>query len=110
MGYRGGPWLFAVNPILGWALSGPEKSSTPDLTVNVKIARELDGEWSFGLEHYAGFGRINNLAGAAQQDRVLYLVTDFERKGFGVNFGVGRGLSASADDWVVKAILSIPLR
>lgn len=110
MGYRNGPWLYAVNPILGWALSGPEKSSTPDLTVNFKIAREINGEWSFGIEHYAGFGRINKLAGAAQQDRVFYLVTDYERKGFGVNFGIGRGLSDAADDWVVKAILSIPMR
>lgn len=28
-GYRNGPWLLAVNPIFGFALSGPNKSSTP---------------------------------------------------------------------------------
>lgn len=110
LGYRGGPWLFAVNPILGWALSGPDKSSTPDLTLNFKIARELNDEWSFGIEHYAGFGRINRIANSSQQDHVFYFVADFERKGFGANFGIGRGLTSASDDWVVKAILSIPVQ
>jgi hypothetical protein len=41
---------------------------------------------------------------------VLYFVVDFERKGFGVNFGIGRGLTNASDDWVIKAIVSIPLK
>jgi hypothetical protein len=110
LGYRDGPWLFAVNPILGWALSGPHKSSTPDLTLNFKIGREFSSEWSFGIETYSGLGKINDMASSSQQDHVFYLVADFERKGFGVNFGVGRGLTDASDDWVVKAILSIPMQ
>jgi hypothetical protein len=109
-GYRNGPWLLAVNPIFGFALSGPAKSSTPDLDLNFKVARELNNEWAIGFEHYAGFGRINRMPNSSQQDHVLYFVTDFERKGFGVNFGIGRGLTNAADDWVVKAIVSIPLK
>lgn len=110
LGYRDGPWLFAVNPILGWALSGPDKSATPDFTFNFKIAREFSSEWSFGIEHYAGFGPLNDMASSSQQDHVFYLAADFERKGFGVNFGIGRGLTDASDDWVVKAILSIPMQ
>jgi len=108
-GYRNGPWLLAVNPIFGFALSGPNKSSTPDLDLNFKIAREINDEWALGFEHYAGFGRLNDMSGSSQQDHVFYLVADFERKGFGVNFGIGRGLTDASDDWVVKAIISIPL-
>jgi len=109
-GYRNGPWLLAVNPIFGFALSGPDKSSTPDLNLNFKVAREINDEWAIGFEHYAGFGRLNKMPNSSQQDHVFYFVTDFERKGFGVNFGIGRGLTNAADDWVVKAIISIPLK
>lgn len=110
LGYRNGPWLFAVNPIFGFALSGPNKSSTPDLDLNFKVAREINDEWSVGIEHYAGFGRINKMPNSSQQDQVFYFVVDYERKGFGVNFGIGRGLTNASDDWVVKAIVSLPLK
>ncbi len=109
VGYRSGPWLLALNPILGWALSGPEKSSTPELDLNLKIGREINNEWMIGFEHYAGFGRINRMPNSSQQDQVLYFVTDFERKGYSVNFGIGKGLTNASDDWVVKAIVGIPL-
>jgi hypothetical protein len=109
-GYRNGPWLVAVNPIFGFALSGPNKSATPELDLNFKVAREVSDEWALGFEHYAGFGRLNRMVNSSQQNQVFYLVTDFERKGFGVNFGVGRGLNHASDDWVVKTILSIPLK
>lgn len=109
-GYRNGPWLLAFNPILGFALSGPNKSATPDLDLTFKVAREINDEWAIGFEHYAGFGRINKMANSSQQDQVLYFVTDFEHKGFGVNFGIGRGLTNSSDEWVIKTIISIPLK
>ena len=110
LGYRTGPWLLAVNPIFGFALSGPDKSSTPDLDVNFKVARQINDEWALGFEHYAGFGRINNIPGSEQQDHVFYFAVDFERKEFGANVGIGRGLTSASDNWVVKAILSIPMK
>jgi hypothetical protein len=109
-GYRNGPWLFAVNPIFRFALSGPNQSSTPELDLNVKVAREINDEWAFGFEHYAGFGRLNKMSNSSQQDHVFYLVADFERKGFGLNFGIGRGLNNASDQWVVKTIISIPMK
>jgi hypothetical protein len=109
-GYRNGPWLFAVNPIFGFAVSGPNKSATPDLNVNLKVAREIDDEWAIGFEHYAGFGRISRMSNSSEQDHVFYLAIDFERKDFGVNFGIGRGMTGASDDWVVKSIVSIPLK
>lgn len=85
-------------------------SATPDFRLNFKIAREINDEWALGFEHYADFGRINKIPNSSQQDHVFYLVADFERKDFGVNFGIGRGLTNASDDWVVKAIVSIPLK
>jgi len=90
-------------------LSGPDRSATPELDLNFKAAREISSEWSVGLEHYAGLGRVNKMPNSSQQDQVLYFATDFERKGFGVNFGIGKGLTNVSDDWVVKAIVGFPL-
>lgn len=78
--------------------------------MNFKIARELNDEWSVGIEHYAGFDRIARMSDSSQQDHVLYFVLDFERKGFGVNFGIGSGFANASDDWVMKAIVSIPFK
>jgi len=108
LGYRSEKWLLAVNPILGWDVSGPDSSGTPDIDLNTKVARELNDDWAFGFEHYAGFGRINNTLSPSQQDQMLYLVVDYERRGFGVNFGVGKGLNNASDETVVKAIISFP--
>ncbi len=78
--------------------------------MNFKVAREINDEWALGFEHYAGFGRLNKMSNSSQQDHVFYFVTDFERKGFGVNFGAGCGLTNASDQWVAKTIISIPLK
>lgn len=109
-GYRNGPWLLATNPILGWSLSGPGQSSTPEFDLNFKIGHEINHEWSAGIEHYAGFGRVNKIPNSSQQDQVFFFAVDYEHKGFGVNFGVGKGLTNASDNMVVKAIVSIPLQ
>lgn len=49
------------------------------------------------------------MVNSSQQDQILFFAADFERKTFGVNFGIGKGLTNAADDWVVKAIVSLPL-
>jgi formate/nitrite transporter FocA (FNT family) len=44
-------------------------------------------------------------------DTAVANVTEaLKKEGFGVNFGVGRGLTNASDHWVVKTIISIPLK
>ena len=110
LGWRTEDWLVAVNPILGWAIKGPDKSSRPGFAGSLKIARQVHEGWAVGIEHYAGFGRLHNFAPRREQDHVLYLAVDYEGKGWGVNLGIGKGLTPASDDHVFKAIIGIPFK
>lgn len=110
LGWRTGDWLVAVNPILAWAIKGPDKSSRPAFEGSLKIARQVHEGWAVGIEHYAGFGRLHNFAPRREQDQMLYFAVDYEGKGWGVNFGIGKGLTPASDDYVIKAIVGIPIK
>lgn len=58
-----------------------------------------------GLEYYADFGEIGNFKKLSDQSHTLFAVTDFKVGDFGVNFGVGYGLTPASDRLVVKTII-----
>lgn len=109
-GWKTEHWLVAVNPILAWVVKGPNRSGRPDFEASLKVAREVQEGLAIGIEQYAGFGRLGNFAPRRDQDHTLYFAVDYERKGWSINFGVGRGLTPAADDTVIKAIIGIPFK
>lgn len=109
VGWRDERWLVAANPILGWDRAGPRKSSTPDFSPAVKVARTLREGLAAGIEYYAELGRVNDALPRAQQSQTLYLAFDVDKGPLPFNFGIGRGLNGATDRWTVKAIIEIPL-
>lgn len=105
IGYRGKEWLFAANPVLGWQMSDGLSQKTPDFSLQLKLNRELGGEWSAGLETYSDFGPINAFLPNAEQSHSLFAVVEYGGKPVGVHFGIGRGLNNNTDKWTLKAIL-----
>jgi len=107
LGWRGEPWLFAVNPTIGMDLAG-EDNGVAGFHPSFKLARETGGKRALGIEYYADFGRLSHFSPRAEQEHALYLVLDAEPGGSlpGLNFGVGRGLTGATDRWTIKAILS----
>lgn len=108
-GYRAEAWLLAVNPVFGWDLSPGFRSGTPDFSLGVKATRNVAEKVALGLEYYSEMGKISNILPLAEQSNTLFAVVDTQLKSIGLNFGVGRGLTGSADKWTVKAIFAIPL-
>ncbi|MEO8319691.1 MAG: hypothetical protein ABI561_15325 [Bradyrhizobium sp.] len=102
IGVRKGDWEFIVNPIVG---IGFGKNGEADFTPAARIARKLGPDLSIGLEHYADFGEIGNFKKLGDQQHTLFAVTDFTLGIFGVNFGVGYGLTPASDRWVIKTIV-----
>ena len=107
-GYRGRDWLLAANPILGWALSGPDHDGKPEFSPSVKIARTVAQGLALGVEYYAGLGKINNILPHAEQSHTLYFALDYERKSWAFNVGIGRGLNDATDRWTLKTIIAVP--
>jgi hypothetical protein len=102
IGVRKGDWEFIVNPIVG---IGFGKYGEADFTPAARVARKVGPDLSVGLEYYADFGKIGDFSKLADQQHTLFAVTDFKLGVFGVNFGVGYGLTPASDRWVVKTIV-----
>jgi hypothetical protein len=108
-GYRAASWLLAVNPVFGWNLSPGLRSGTPDFSLGVKATRNVAEKVAVGAEYYSEMGTTSHILPLARQANTLFAVIDTAFKSIGVNFGIGRGLTGSADKWTVKAIFAIPL-
>jgi hypothetical protein len=60
----------------------------------------------YALEEYDDFGRVGDFLPAAKQPHQLFVVADINSKLFGIEAGVGAGLTRTSDHRVLKLILS----
>jgi hypothetical protein len=120
-GYYDGRWLFDVNPIFGYALSGPDKLR-PDFEPAGKVGFNTQHGFMVGAEYYAGLGYLSTLpAPKSEQDHLLFVTFDLteaapstiptkateepEEDDWELNVGLGRGLTdATPQKWILKAI------
>jgi hypothetical protein len=102
IGVRNADYEFIVNPIVD---IGFGRYGQADFTPAARLARKLGPDLFVGLEYYADFGEIGNFLKPADQQHTLFAVTDFKLGVFGVNFGVGYGLTPASDRFVVKTIV-----
>jgi len=106
LGWRDPDWLVAFNPVLDWALNGPEKSGRPDFNPSLKAARTVAEGVALGFEYYAGLGPFGRPAPAGERQHTLFFALDWERGPVPMQLGVGRGLNDATDKWTLKAIFS----
>lgn len=109
IGYRNGPWLLDINPILNLALS-PNVSNEPQFEPALKIGREIGNGYQIGIEHYSEFGPIHHPFPAGERSQFLYGVVDINRGPIDINLGIGRGFDAATDKWIAKMIVELPLK
>jgi len=102
IGLRDGTWEFIFNPIVD---IGFGRYGETDFTPAARVARKFGPDLYAGFEYYADFGKIGDFKPLLEQRHTLFAVTDFKLGVFGVNFGVGYGLTPASDRWVVKTII-----
>ena len=107
-GWRNSEWLLALNPVFGWNLSPGMRSNTADLSLGAKVSRNVAGDLALGLEYYSDLGTTKRILPTGQQGNTLYVALDAQVAGWDLNFGVGRGLTKSADNLTIKAIVGVP--
>jgi hypothetical protein len=108
VGWKNADWLIAANPVLDWALNGPEKAGRPEFNPSLKVARTVADGVALGLEYYAGLGPLGRPAPSSERSHALFVALDWERGPLPFQLGIGRGLNGATDDWTVKAIFEIP--
>jgi hypothetical protein len=104
LSWWGGRWFAAINPILGWSLTG-DRSAAPELEPCAKVRFVAGHQIGLGLEYYAGLGRIDAIPAFSQQQHVLYFAGDLLDGPIELNVGLGRGLTDATDAWTLKAIV-----
>ena len=97
-------WRFTINPSVDVTLN---KNSTVTFSPTAKIAYGITSETDIGAEYYADNVPNKSLYNLSQQPHTAYLVVDTKYKTTELNFGVGKGVTATSDNWVVKFIAAL---
>jgi hypothetical protein len=101
-----GRWYFAFNPALERTLHGPDVNQGLGFSPAFKVSYDFTPVVSGGLEYYADYGPIGNIAPVHEQQQQLFVVTDLNVSPvWEINFGIGIGATGSTDHLIVKAIL-----
>jgi hypothetical protein len=101
-----GRWYFAVNPALERTLHGPGVRDGFGFAPGVKIGYDFTPVISGGIEYYADYGRLGDIAPVHDQQQQIFFVADLNVSPvWEINFGVGIGATGSTDHLIFKAIL-----
>lgn len=109
LGWRNATWLLVTNPVVDFALEGPQRHSAPAFDPNFKVARTVAPGIATGIEYYTELGTLSDIVPLNQEKHTLYWAIDIDRPPWNINFGIGRGLTPVTDPWTVKMIIEIPL-
>jgi hypothetical protein len=117
LGWKGGRWLVSLNPIFGYALTGPDRFR-PDLEPCGKVTWDTHLGFAVGLEYYTSLGFANELLPRDQQEHLLFAVVDLvpgpkpaagspvHQEAWELNVGLGTALTdAPGPHALVKAIV-----
>jgi len=105
--YEDARWLFAVNPNLGFTPFGcPEDDGcAPSLEPGAALYRKA-GPLSLGFEYYGSLGPISHPHALTDQEHYLFAVGNvLAFEGWELNMGVGRGMTAASNEYLLKAIV-----
>ncbi|HUL60197.1 MAG TPA: hypothetical protein VLU43_13025 [Anaeromyxobacteraceae bacterium] len=110
IGWTDGVWLVDLNPIFGYALSGPDRFRI-ELEPAAKVSFNTGKGFALGLEYYATLGFADDLAPVREQEHLLLAVFDLAAppgappQEWELNVGVGAGLTPGTPQHsVVKVI------
>jgi hypothetical protein len=96
-------WRLTINPSVDITLN---KNSSATFSPSAKIAYSITHATDIGMKYYADNLPNKSLYNLTQQPHTAYLVIDTKYKATELNAGVGKGVTATSDNWVIKPIAS----
>lgn len=107
-GWRSDRWTLAANANFGFKVSGPADAPA-DFGIATKVSYSLDDSTAIGIENYNSFGPVERMTAFDRNDQEVFAVVDKTFGGWELNFGVGWGYGEPEDNFIVKAIVGIPI-
>lgn len=105
--WQAGAWNLTVNPSLDLMLRGKREWV---FAPTARLGLDLPDDRALSLEYYAEMGPVKRLLPAAQRPDIAYLSFESAAKGSSWSVGVGRGVRAVSDRWVLRVIAAFPFR
>jgi hypothetical protein len=103
---QAGKWYFSINPSFEKSLRGPDAHAGFDFEPSIKVSYNLTRRIAAGVEYYAGMGTVTDLYALHDQHHAIFPTIDLDiSPDWEFNFGVGRGLTGTSEQWVVKCII-----
>jgi hypothetical protein len=101
-----GRLYWSINPALERTLHGPGIHEGMDFAPGVKVGWDFTKVVNAGIEYYADYGNIADIAPLHEQQQQIFLVSDLNvSPKWEINFGAGIGPTAATDRWLIKGIL-----
>jgi hypothetical protein len=103
---RKGRFYWAVNPAIERTWHGPDVNLGLDFSPAVKASWDFAKVITGGIEYYADYGSITNIASLHNQQQQIFPAIDLNvSPDWEINFGVGVGPTAATDHWIIKGIV-----
>jgi len=101
-----GRFYWAINPAFERTFHGPDVNLGLDFAPAVKVSWDITKVVAGGVEYYADYGSIRDIAALHYQQQEIFPVIDLNvSPKWEINFGVGVGATAATDHWIVKGIV-----
>ncbi len=101
-----GPWYLSFNPAFERALRGPDVKRGFEFSPAFKVSYDITKQIAGGIEYYGSWGPATNLDPSGEQQHQIFPTIDLNvSPDWEINFGVGFGLTHSADHLIAKLIL-----
>jgi len=97
-------WRFTINPSVDVTLN---KNSSVTFSPSAKAVYGITHTVDVGMEYYGDNLPNKSLYNITQQPHTAYLVMDAKYGKSAFNIGVGKGITANSDNWVIKLIASL---
>jgi hypothetical protein len=104
--YEDKHWLFAFNPILGFALACPDLHEGPSFAPAAMALLKVFGVASVGVEYYGDLGPFSGFVPWREQEHYIFEVFNLVTLShIDLNAGIGEGLTAGSNTLSVKMIV-----
>ena len=97
-------WRFTINPSVDVILN---KNSSATFSPSAKAVYGITHRIDVGMEYYGDNLPNRSLYNITQQPHTAYLVIDSKYDKSAFNVGIGKGVTANSDNWVIKLIASL---
>jgi hypothetical protein len=93
LGFNYEAWQAILSPTV---VTGIGANATTALAPAARLTRTISEGFDVGIEFAGALGQLGSVSQLSRQSHIVYGITDFKLASFGVNLGIGYGLTTAS--------------